>query len=155
MLCSVTPSQPYHFLFLQVTYNLVLEFLSWNVVLLYVIPGWIFSLKALYSPNSSLEGFRFEQSKQTTARNPDSGLNWRTTKFSRACSIEVDTPLRAPDWTWKFSNSHLLQQPLLCVWSTLEKPQRTYSFGLNSYFAIELESIWVFYFYFYFFIKQQ
>lgn len=55
------------------------------------------SLKSLYSPNSSSELFRFEWSKQTTARYPDSGLNWKTTKYSCACSIEVDTLLRTPD----------------------------------------------------------
>lgn len=100
------------------------------------------SLKSLYSPNSSSELLRFERSKQTTARYPDSGLNWKTTQHGCACSIEVDTLLRTPDWTWKFRNSHLLQQPLLCVWSNLEKPQWMYSFRVNSYSAIWPESIW-------------
>lgn len=101
------------------------------------------SMEAFYSPNSSSELFCFEQSKQTTARYPDSGLNWKTTKFSCACSIEVDTLLRAPDSTWKFRNSRLLQQPLLCVWSNLEKLQWMYSFRMNSYSEIQPESIWV------------
>ncbi len=99
------------------------------------------SMEAIYSPNSSSELFRFEQREQTTARYPDSGLNCKTTKFSCACSIEVDTPLRAPDWAWKFRNSRLLQQPLLCVWSNLEKLQWMHSFRMNS--AIRPESIWL------------
>lgn len=157
----------YRFTKFPVILPCTLTFYSWDlhVLEIYVIQWWSLSrnvvnctclfvgcsLKSLYSPNSSSELFRFEQRKQTRARYPDSGLYWKTTKFTCACSIEVDTLLRAPDWTWKFRNSHLLQQPLFCVWSNLEKPQWIYSYRVNSHFAIRPESIWDFFFFSFFF----